>query len=169
MQSERSKTECPVPRRQSRRAVDTRVRVSHTARRTCALPQREGTMRGNEPGRNTLQLAVRGPRGWKPRVVPRRRCSPACRPHGGILWDRGYSLSEARQSVVEMDGQAQGRDQSVPTAPRPTGTPVSWALTARGSLTLRSTLQKQGGGPPPSTEETRVQWRVEATFPEPPS
>ena len=71
-------------------------RVSHTARKACALPQREGAMRGYEPRRTVLQMAAHGQRGWKPGVMPRRPFSPVCRPHGGILWDRGRSPSEAR-------------------------------------------------------------------------
>lgn len=88
---------------------------SHAARRACALPQREGTMWGNEPGRNMLQLAVHGQRGWKPGVVPRRPCSPACRPHGGILWDRSCSPSEARPAwqVCGGDGWTGSRARSV--------------------------------------------------------
>lgn len=172
VQSEHSKAECPVPRRQGQGSCGhTRAGLTLPGGRApcprergpCGVMSQEGTCSswlcmGREAGSQGLCPGDPAPQ------------------HAGPTEGSCGTAAAARQrpglpgkSVVEMGGQAQGRDQSVPTAPRSTGTPVSWALTARGSLTLRSTLQKQGRGPSPSTEETRVQWRVEATFSEPPS
>lgn len=114
VQSEHSKAECPVPRRQGQGSCG-HTRAGLTLPGGRAPCPREGTMWGNEPGRNMLQLAVHGQRGWKPGVVPRRPCSPACRPHGGILWDRSCSPSEARPAwqVCGGDGWTGSRARSV--------------------------------------------------------
>lgn len=134
-------------------AVDTRA-GSHTLPGGRAPFPKEGAVPGCEPRRNMLQPAARGQRGWKPllpSVQAPRRDPVGLRPQPV----RGQACLSYRP-VCGGEGRAGSRAGSVCAhSARPTGTPVSQTLTARGSLTLRSTFQKQGGSPPPATEETR--------------